>query len=341
MTTSTDVLERVSKEAGTRGITPAAAFVDALPPADDRGVLLLVAADADAELLRAWIGEQDPQATIATAALESAGLDSAITLAANRVAVVLRCGALLMPEVVEAAAAVASRPAGTFVVVLSGAEVIRTAEELDLIRRGLWRVLLGTPGEEWAGQDLALRGCLLWSAAPPTDGSAMAKAVGGDVELLRHWVVTPPVEGAGPDDPAGALAARRAGHAVDLLERGLARAADPTTPSPSHRRTTTRRLRETAADLRTRLLRRIDADRSALELQLTASLQMLENELLDGLGSRIVRGSEVLQGQALERAVRSYVDDRTLAWRRDAVELAGRRLRQTAAEADDLVDGVD
>jgi hypothetical protein len=319
------VLARTDALAGDRGLGDARRFVAALPAGDDAAVLLLGAAGVDVDGLARWVAARAPDVPIRGGELESAGEE---TLAANRVLVALRCGELLQLAVVEAAASVVSRPPGTFAVVLVGAEALRGAEELDLVRRGLWRVLLGDPGVEWNGQDLAGRGCLLWSHAAVA--AELADRVAGDMRLLGEWV------DGGPRSP-GPLAELRARHALDLAERELAGRVPP--PAPAAATVDMAALRTAVADLRDRLLERLDADLRVVALQIAASLEMLEQDLLAGVDDRL--GRDQLTGAALTATVSAHMNEAVGSWRAGVARLVEDRLRRSGADAVDLLDRVD
>jgi hypothetical protein len=329
------VLARTATLAGDRGLEDVQRFLAALPPGDDPAVLLLGVAGADVDGLSRWITGEAPDVPVRSGGLESAGAGGVATLAPNRVVVVLRCGTLLQPDAVEVAGAIVSRPPGSFAVVLAGAEVLRDTDDLDLVRRGLWRVLLGDPGVDWSGQDLAERGCLLWSrTAPAPTGAAVevAERVSGDMRRLRQWVL------AGPP-PVVALAQMRARHALDLAERELARRVPP--PRHDGGSADLEGLRSAAADLRDRLLARLDADLRVTELQLAASLEMLEQDLLAGVRDHLDRQPRSLSGPALTASVSTHLAEGGRRWRIDAARLVEERVRRTGSEAADLLDRVD
>jgi hypothetical protein len=336
------IAERVRDLADRRDLHSVRAFLHALPPGADRGVLLLAAAGVDTGRLRTWLAEQAPTTPVRAESLEELAADAGPALAANRVLVVLRCGKLLLPDTVAAAATVLDRPAGSYAVLVVGAEDIHDAADLDLVRRGLWRVLLGEPGERWAGQDLPGHGALLWSAGPAAELAEPARdQVTGDCDRLAGWLAAvPDTDPAASTGTAAALAATRLRHALDLAERELAERA----PTRRGRRTDQpdpAALRTAVADLRTRLLRRLDADLTGLELRVTASLQMLEQDLAAGVGTHLAGHSAASSPDALRASLLGYLSAGVRAWRAEVLDLVLDRVRRTGEESAGLLDAVD
>ena len=177
------VLAEVADLAVSHDLPLVTEFTRSLAPAGDRTIAIAATPETDPEPLAAWIRGLAQQASILPGGLDSSRRP-ALALPPNRLVVALRCGQLLMPETVQAAAAIAQRPATTYMIVLTGAEDIHTLEDLDAVERGIWRVLLGNPGEEWRGQDLLGRNCLLWSGEIPDD--RLTAQITTDMEKLRR-----------------------------------------------------------------------------------------------------------------------------------------------------------
>jgi hypothetical protein len=333
-----EVLAEAAALARERGWTAVTDFFASLPSESDDTVLMLAAEGVEERSLADWIvSEAQPGAIVTTAPLEALAPDGGPGLAANRVVVVFQCGRLLMPEGVDAATRIFMRPAESFAVVFVGAEAITDRDDLDLVERGIWRVLVGDPGVEWAGQDLAARRCLLWSdgagAGWPDD---VATRVARDTAALARWL-----DAGVTVDPA--LARLRAAHAVELAadaaERSSPTVGDPVAAPVADS------LMKVAADvdrLRGQLLRRLDADAEALERQVMASLRTLEQDLLHGVGRHLDRHREALGGApALRRVVADYIGTGLDTWRAKTLADVLRRAGQSSAEAGELLDDVD
>jgi hypothetical protein len=323
-----DAAAALARLAAERDLKDVQRFLSTLPaPGDAR--IELRGAEVDLAGLGDWVAARTSTA-VDCRSLEAFGAEPAAALVANRMLVVLRCGRLLTPDVVDAAAAALARPRGSYLIVLVGAETLGGSEDLALVQRGLWRVLVGDPGVEWSGQDLAERGCLLFSTTP-ADQHTVAERISTDMRRLADWV------------SAGVTLSAKLGQArvecaLDLAERELAVRVRP--PLGDHAGDVAA-LRAAAAALRERLLGRLEADLAAMEKHIAASLQTLEQDLLGGVERRLGRAPEALSGPALTATVSAYLAEAGRAWRADAVEFIQTRLRRTSDQTADLLDEVD
>ncbi|MGV4983283.1 hypothetical protein [Streptomyces sp. NRAIS3] len=310
----------LAQECGWR---PAVEFAAALPAADDQAVRLFAAAgDSGAEQLRGRLAERPGAARIDVTALEDIDADAGLALYPNRALAVLRCGELLTPAAVEAAAAIVRRPAGSGLAVLSHAEVLTGPDDLDLVQRGIWRTLFADAPLAWAGQDLAEYGVLLWADPSAEPAAFLAARLARDADRLATW-------SDGPGAAGAELQARRAAHLLDLMEHA-ADTAEHQQPA-GEAGTAARRLtqaRTQAAELRRRWLKRLDEDRATLTRQLEASLDVLEQELLSALREDARRHPRHAQ------PVRDQLDRELRRWAAATRELAARR---TAEDRRDLV----
>jgi hypothetical protein len=100
------------------------------------------------------------------------------------------------------------------------------------------------------------------------------------------------------------------------------------------------RTREELAELRRRLARRLDADASSLERQLVASLQGLEQDLLNGLKPRLAQRLRAGTGDT-RQMLAEYVSEGIQRWQREATELLRSRYAEIESETDALFKGID
>lgn len=305
------------------GWSSAVEFAAALPTVDDQTVRLFAAAgDSGAEQLRCRLAERPDAAQIDLTPLEDIDADPGLALRPNRALAVLRCGELITPAAVEAAAAIVRRPACSGLVVLSHAEILTGPDDLGLVQRGIWRTLFADAPLAWAGQDLAEYGVLLWADPTAEPAEFLAARLARDADRLAAWWD-------GPGTAGAELQARRAEHLLDLMEQAADTADHPQPAREVHR--TARRLtqaRTQAAELRRRWLKRLDEDRATLSRQLEASLDVLEQELLTAV-------REAAQRQPRHtRPVQDRLDQELREWATATRELADRR---TAEHHRDLV----
>ena len=100
------------------------------------------------------------------------------------------CSSDLMPSSVAGASTVLARPSRSYLVLLVGVEIIGTLADLAMVERAIWQALLGPDDEDWAGQDLAAYGCLIWvDPADPVDGDLADPAgqAGLDPAVPDSW----------------------------------------------------------------------------------------------------------------------------------------------------------
>lgn len=171
------VLAGIRALAAERNWAPVRAFLDTLAPLGDRAILVAAAPGVDPAPLVAWLSAADLGAHCHLASLTQLAEDPGLGLAINRVVVVLKCDDLLMPSSVAGARTVLARPSRSYAVLLIGVEVIDTRADLAVVERAIWQALLGPEGEDWAGQDLSARECLMWAdPADPVDGDVADRA---------------------------------------------------------------------------------------------------------------------------------------------------------------------
>jgi len=172
------VLAGIRALAAERHWAPVSAFLDTLAPLGDRAILIAAAPGVDPVPLVAWLSSADLGAHCQLASLTQLAEDPGLGLASNRVVLVLKCDDLLMPSSVAGARAVLARPYRSYAVLLIGVDVIDTRADLAVVERGIWQALLGPEGEDWAGQDLSARGCLMWADPAGPVGGDMADRAG-------------------------------------------------------------------------------------------------------------------------------------------------------------------
>lgn len=261
--------------------------------------------------------------------------DAAVVLAADRVVLALECGRLLTPEVVEAASLVLARPPESYLLLLTAADEIQTEEDLALVEGGIWRTLLGGTGG-WHGQDLAEHRCLLWSdgAAPALLDARLAR----DRDLLDRWLD-------GPVTAGRELLVARAGHALDLAMRHAekSRTGRPgTRDAGSHQDTRLTGVREDLTRIRRRLSNHVEASAASAERRLSASLRMLERDLIGGLPAHLSRHrSQITSSTALARTVDRYIEEAARTWLATQGRPALVRIRQSDRDLRDLLDDAD
>ncbi len=306
-------------------------FAAGLPGDHDPTVALLASADTDPGPLIRWIGSVPPSVPVRAESLEALAVHPELGLLANRVIAAYRCGELLTPEAVEAGAQVVSRPAGSYLIVMTGAELISTEDDLALVQRSIWRLLLSEDGGEWAGQSLAERGCVLWSDAGTRE--FLAERIRSDRQVLTTWL-------GAEVEVADRLRADRVACALDLAEApGPQEPGDLSDPAVAARRLAS--AREAAAKGRRRVLGGLDADIQTAEREITASLAMQEQDLLNGTAAYIAQHRDEVADVAAARAlVGQYAEDGLRRWQAGAQLSLRAQAERIAGNVRDLVDGM-
>ena len=229
---ATAVLGGIRALAAERNWAPVSTFLDALAPSGDRAILIAAAPGLDPAPLAAWLPAVDRGPRCRLASLTQLAEDPGPGLAANRVVLALKCGDRLMPSSLAGARTVLARPTCSYLVLLVGVEIIGTLADLAVVERAMWPVLFGPDGEDWAGQDLSVYGCLMWAdpadPADPVDGDLadpagsagrdpagpgfLAERVARDRALALDWLLA-------EVRPQPALQRARALHALGLARR--------------------------------------------------------------------------------------------------------------------------
>jgi len=340
------VLAQVASIAAERNWSAVTEFVSSLSDADQ--ILLLEADDASAEPLADWIASQLPGTSVTIASLEAAS-DPGAGLQADRVVVAFRCGQFLTPAGVEGARQVMTRPAGSYVIVFVGAEVIQGPEDERIVERGIWQSLVGDPDIRWDGQDLAEHGCLLWGTPAPSSYSS--GRVGRDQASLEEWLRASDAGGAAQaaQTPQAAqaaqtaLAAQRADHALELAEHEVALAAEADRArARSADYAKLHEAKEAVSGLRSQVLKRLDADAAQLDEEIAVSLHDLRGRLLRDLDQRLGRrGDERWTDEELRKEIEDVLRQGMALWRAEVLGIVAKRWGHADDAAEKLLRSVD
>lgn len=307
------ILEELRALAERRGWARVVEFAGELIRGGPAPYLLITAADgADIEPIRRWIGREAPGLDIVTRPLRSLAEDPLPAVRADRVLVVVECGGVPGSEAVNALVGVLFRcPAESYAIVLTRADRITDENDLEMVQRMGWTLLVPGPKPDWKGQNLADHGVYLWSEEPARDVLASREAT--DAKALGRWLARP-TDGDGT--VRGWLDEHRAFHALGLADAELRRAE---TEAPASRVASARQVidtRESLADVRSRLLSRIATATGALERSLTVSLQSLHRDLRDGLPAYLARLQiDASDGRRVTEAIAAYVQRAAAPWR--------------------------
>jgi hypothetical protein len=328
------VLEKLRELAVRRALPQTLQFLDSLPDRTDGTILLLTTVGVDGSDFLDYVKGKKPRTPILAQPLELVASNPGLVASHNWVAVVLRCGELLTPDVIEVVHNIRGRPPGSYLIVLTGASMITDREDYDLVARGIWRLLVGDPRVDWAGQDLAAAGCQLWSLEPVSED--IAAEVRQGVAVVDEWL-TSSAQSAAP------LEAVRAAHALALAESEFgAQLRPPVAGEERARRIDLLNASARAADeVRVRLVRRLDADEASVERAIASSLQLLEQDLLKDVGAYLNENKARLSSIPERKEVLvSYVTESLRQWREQTLTSLSGELRRVADETRDLLERI-
>lgn len=337
-TTQVPIWQDLRSLAQRRGWEQVSELVDVVLGKQTIPLLIATAEDVDAAALRAWIfaerGASTPVEVISLGELQS---DPLRALRAEKVIVLFACGQLISADALEAlAGAIFNRPPQAYAIVLGGADRLGGTEDLEVVEYGAWNVLVPEPKAAWVGQDLLQHRCYLWGQGVP---AALAGRVERDRGALAAWIGAP--TGAESED----LTLLRGEYALALAE-DLCEYAPPLSEG---RGPDTRQirdldtLRETLAESRQRLLRRLDNRVGVTEQQLIASLETREQHLLGGLERDLARRMSLVPSpdeDQLKQIVAEYIARAMGDWDREAAGLLAQQDREFTAEVRLLLDGI-
>jgi len=282
----------------------------------ERDVLIAVAPGVDSTGLAAWARAQDGVAEVSVTPLGDIGDDPVLGLADGRVIIALRSGDLLLPSSLAGAEVLLQRPEGSYAIVATEAERIKTMADLAAVQRAIEGGLLGKSASSraWleADDDDApyadaapapdTRGWLLFARQDPAP--LLAGRVTADAGILSRWLAAEP-------EGQEALAAQRTAYAAAAEDAERTRQieqqdSDEARLARRHARVLPD-VRASVAGLRKRVLGHLDAQSASLRRELVASLSTLRSDL-------VREAASVGDPDALTALVR----ERESRWREDA-----------------------
>lgn len=331
-----EVLESIRSLAVQREWGPVANLAsELLSTASAPTILVACPHDVDGTVFKEWLSGVGPNLEALLVPLEDLANDPLPALKADRALAFFDCGHLLDAGAIEAINnAFFSRPVASYAIVMGGAEQLESEEDLNLISRNAWRLLVPEPKADWAGQDLLEQQCFLWSSE--SSKGVLSDRLEHDREALLTWLQSQP-------EQIEEMARQRTIYLIDFADDRISQSRTPEPATDNHRREIVK-ARETLAEVRRRLTRRLDADASSSERQLTASLQTLENHLLDGLRpylqQRLPSTSTYFEPE-LQRLLTAYIGDSSAQWQHEIGEVLSQRGRDILSDTETLLRSVD
>ncbi|MFD9476941.1 hypothetical protein [Streptomyces nojiriensis] len=306
--------------AANRHSWPTVAYAADKVRADRPGLLLALSSEALvsglAEALPAGPSGAAARPTVALADLYADPLRS---LHADRVLLAMGCAELLGPDELAAAADLATRPADTIAVVLTGAEELADATDVALVEGRFLRML-----DDGSGAP-AVSGLLLWSGpqATPTADGGLGERLAADASRLASFASASP-----SPTPSPSPSPEDTASGTTLLEREIARLLDLAAEVVAGRRETSpgdgagkaaaaaaARSRALLDDAYRDLQRVLDHEVEAGCQEVEAGLRTMEQDLLRGLDRHLAQhrdrfpdraGVDALVCEYLDRGIAAY-----------------------------------
>ncbi|MFF4448843.1 hypothetical protein [Streptomyces sp. NPDC001502] len=322
------------EQAASRHSWPTVAYAADRVRADRPGLLLAVSSEAlGSGLAEALPAGGSGAAARPTVALADLYTDPLRSLHADRVLLAMGCAELLGPDELAAAADLATRPAGTIAVVLTGAEELADSADVALVEGRFLRML-----DDGSGAP-PVSGLLLWSGpqATPTADGGLGERLAADASRLASFVSPSP-------SPAPAPSPEDTASGTTLLEREIARLLDLAAEVVAGRRDTSpddgagkaaaaaaTRSRASLDDAYRDLQRVLDHEVEAGCQEVEAGLRTMEQDLLRGLDRHLAQHRDRVPDRAgVDALVSEYLDRGITAY----AATARAAIRARAAKAD-------
>ena len=301
-----------------------------------REILLAHGSGVDGAPLGEWIRHVTGGTAVAEDSIERIAAPPFQALSAAKLVAVLECGRVLQAAEVKAIAEqFLPRPLESFAIVFTGAERLESSQDLDLMERAIWRVVVPDPKRDWRHQDLLAYQCYFWTASEPKeflrdrcrrDREELAAVLRrptakADAELLDRGRAVWLLDFADSYAPAGTVA--DGGGAVRL-----------------------RHSRDEVGEVRRRLTRRLDADAAGLGRQTTASLLRLEQDLLRRMeetrkGQTGLWKDTHVYSREFQNLLQRRLEEGMASWRTNLEAELNQRVAEIIAETQELLGRVD
>ncbi len=331
------VLQKTRALAEQRGWDQVATLAASLGDGNASTVVIASPADVDSTHFVEWAKTILPDTEIVALELEGLARNPVSALKASKLVAVFECGKIIEVEAIDAlAGAFFGRPSSSYAIVLSGAEMVDTPEELETAQRAAWRLLVPDPKPEWGGQDLLQQGCFLWSDADSKD--FLHLRVERDKTALSRWLKAPSANTATLERDAALYVLELA--ETHLRGEGEGGAVMGTEENALELHQMSNAL-ESLSNTRRHLVRRLDADASSLERQLTASLQTLEQDMLHALPTYLQKQAQLNKQADVRQVLNEFITARVSGWQTSTHALLSARGREITGVVESMFDNID
>jgi hypothetical protein len=297
--------------------------------------MLVVPGDVNAEQFRSWVLESTSYRELPQTTFTNLAHDLPARVA-PRLLAFLPADRLIDAAEAEAVAQVFfSRPEGTYAIVIPNVENLGTAEDLDLIERSAWRLLVKAPPSNRAHADLLAHHVYFWSFGESAEFvSARAQR---DKQALAKWLRS-------PVDNFDALAVKEVQGLLEEADACLRRQRNASLANQANRTKALANVIETLDEFRTRVGRRFDADAELLVGEIAGAMRDWGKELQAALHAEFAEQflkSNVLRVDSAQEIVDHRLRQAAKEWCERIVLLIQSHQEDVKSGSEDLLDVVD
>jgi hypothetical protein len=298
-----DELQRLAREQDWQGMS---ADLNAMAESSEGCTAVIVAAaESDPNAFLMWAAAQGLGAGMDSATFREINLKARIT--PHLIAFFAADHLIEAAEVEAVAQNFFTRPAGSYVVVIDVGNLC-SEEDVRVVERSAWRLLVNDPPPNWTQAELVAHGVYFWSPGEVTD--FLRGRVETDSRNLVEWL-------RGPGGAREELEAREAAEMVSVGEELFRQQRGRRLSGNAAR------VRELAAtmdeitEFRDRLNRRLDSDAELLVAEVTAAMRswsILLKESINSTWSDVFRGNRTIATEMARSIVESKLREVSPVW---------------------------
>jgi len=291
--------------------------------------------DVNAEVLRQSLSGRILGGTIYLAQFTLLA-DDARAWGAQRLMVVLPAGRLIDAAEVEAISRIFElRPANSYAIIISDVEKLHGAEDLELIERGAWRLLVQLPPSNPAKAELRDYGVYLWAGGTPA--AFLAERLQRDNQALSRWLALPVCD-------LNSLHVKQVQILLVDAEQRLRQSVTSTITNTAMRTQKVAQLIESLNDFRDRLKRRLDSDAELLVNSVAIALRSWGESLCGELETEIAdsqRQGTALRVNDVQPIVESKLRGAATTWGQRVIDLIRQQSNARKSDSEDMLHVVD
>lgn len=268
-------IQQIGEEAKEFNLT--AATKNLMRPDFEKSVVVVSLSELNENAFVEWATKSTSDLTFYQSAIKPLSSDLEIESKGIKLSVYLNCGEMLDFEQVEFIKnTLWFRPSGSYSIILGGAENIEDEADLETIEKGMWRILLPDPKEDWNKQSLSEHNIYLWSESEPKQ--FLTSRLDNDRKHIVSWL---------ENEQDNNVAKYLAHKILSQIELKKEQREEPEVVDYNFEIQKIRNAQESIVSLRRRALNGISSDSAFIEKYLLHSLQELEMKMLKDVKSYI------------------------------------------------------